>query len=152
MFRHHSSRTLHFSSLVVTFLILSLRTRDLQRKVACASAGSWFHSLIVLFTKEYLPISVCYPTFRDNVVVSSIRNVCTLSLFSEPSTLQDETGAFSWHVWHTSPRNAAPCPKRNKTSAAPLRKPNTSHESSSSNLPNVLLLTDSVTARQNFVL
>jgi len=152
MFRHHPSRTLHFSSLVVTSLILFLRICDLQGKVACTSTGSWFYSLTVLFTKEYLPISVCYPTFRDNVVVSSIRNVCTLSLFIAPSTLEDETAALSWHVWHTSPRNVAPCPKRNKTSAAPLRKPNTSHESGSSNLPNVLLLTHSVTTRQSFVL
>ena len=95
MFRHHPSRTFQFPSLVVTFPSLFLRMCDVQRKVSCASAGSWFHSLIVLFTKEYLSISVWYPTIRDGVVVSSIRNVCTLSHVIEPSTLEDETAALS---------------------------------------------------------
>jgi hypothetical protein len=42
----------------MTFLIIFLKICDLQGKVTSASAGSWFHSLIVLLTKEYLPISV----------------------------------------------------------------------------------------------
>ena len=40
----------HFSSLVITSLTLFLKIRDLQGKVASASAGSWFCSLIVVFT------------------------------------------------------------------------------------------------------
>jgi hypothetical protein len=57
-FRHHASNTLHFSSLITTFLTLLLKICNFQRKVASASAGSWFHSLIILFTKEYLPMHV----------------------------------------------------------------------------------------------
>ena len=49
-FRHHVSKTLHFSSLIITVLTLFLKTCDGQGKAASASAGSWFHSLIVLFT------------------------------------------------------------------------------------------------------
>ena len=52
--------TTNFSSLIITFLTLFLLLCDLQRKVAIASAGSWFHSLIVVFTKQYLPISVLW--------------------------------------------------------------------------------------------
>jgi len=57
-FRHHASKTLHFSSLITTFLTLLLKICNFQRKVASTSAGSWFHSLIILFTKEYLPTPV----------------------------------------------------------------------------------------------
>jgi len=35
-----------------------LKICDLHGKVASASVGSWFHSVIVLFTKEYLPMSI----------------------------------------------------------------------------------------------
>lgn len=50
--------TIHFCSLIITFPTFFLKICDLQRKVAITSAGSWFHSLIVLLTEEYLPISV----------------------------------------------------------------------------------------------
>ena len=40
------------------FLTVFLKTYDLLEKVADAFAGSWFHGLIVLFTKEYLPITM----------------------------------------------------------------------------------------------
>ena len=50
--------TLHFSSLIITYLPLFLKMCDLQARVASASAGSWLHRLIVLFTKGCLPISV----------------------------------------------------------------------------------------------
>jgi len=46
----------HFSSVIISFLILFLKIYDLQSKVVSAFAGSWFHSLITLFSKEYLPI------------------------------------------------------------------------------------------------
>jgi len=58
MFRHHPSKTLHFSSLPITLLTLLLKIRGLHRKVTSASAGNWFHSLNVLFTQGFLPISV----------------------------------------------------------------------------------------------
>jgi hypothetical protein len=67
-FRHHPSKTLHISSLIIALLNIFLKTCDLQGKVASASAGSRFHSLIVLFTKKYvlcflptilLPFSLC---------------------------------------------------------------------------------------------
>ena len=51
-------KSLHFTSLTVTFLNRILTTRGLQGKDACASAGSWFQSLMVLFTKDHFPISV----------------------------------------------------------------------------------------------
>jgi hypothetical protein len=57
-FRQQRSKTLHFSSPIITPLTLFLKICDLQQKVVSASAGSWFHSLIVLFTKHCLPISV----------------------------------------------------------------------------------------------
>jgi hypothetical protein len=54
---HHASNNHHFY-LLITFLAFLIRISDFQGKVASPSAGSLFHSLIVLFTKEYLPISV----------------------------------------------------------------------------------------------
>ena len=53
------SVTIRFSSLIISFLIFSLKICVLQRKVAITSAGSWFNSLIVQLTQQYLPISVC---------------------------------------------------------------------------------------------
>jgi hypothetical protein len=54
--------SLHFYSLrfisLITFLILFLKICDVKWKVASASAGSWCQWLMVLFTKEYFPISV----------------------------------------------------------------------------------------------
>jgi len=42
-------------------LTLFLKICDWQVKVTSASAGSWFHRLTVLFTKDYLPISfLCF--------------------------------------------------------------------------------------------
>ena len=58
MFRHHVSKTLHFTSLIITFLTPSLKICDVQGKVASASEGSRFHNLLVLFTKQYLPMCV----------------------------------------------------------------------------------------------
>jgi len=49
-FRHHTSKTLHFSTLIISFLKIC----DWQWKVRSASAVSWFRSLIVLNTQEYL--------------------------------------------------------------------------------------------------
>ena len=57
-FRHHTSKTLHFSTLNITFLNLFLRICDLQWKVASASADNFFHNLIFPYTQRYLPISV----------------------------------------------------------------------------------------------
>ena len=57
-FHHHASKTLYVSSLIITFLTLFLKICDWQVKDTSASAGNWFHSLTVLFTKEYLPISI----------------------------------------------------------------------------------------------
>ena len=57
-FRHHASETLHFSPLVISFPSLFLTICDLYEKVTSTSAGSWFHSLIILLAKEYLPIPV----------------------------------------------------------------------------------------------
>ena len=44
--------------LTITFLTLFLKICDLQGRVTSASAGSWFQSFVVLFTKEYFPLSV----------------------------------------------------------------------------------------------
>jgi len=53
----------HFSSFcftpfIIAFLTLFLKILGLQGKDPNASAGSWFQFLMVLFTKEYFPISV----------------------------------------------------------------------------------------------
>jgi hypothetical protein len=48
---------LHFA-LFITFLTLFLKLLDLEERDPKASAGSWFQSWMVLFTKEYSPISV----------------------------------------------------------------------------------------------
>ena len=62
-FRNHSSKTLHLTSLTITFLTLFLKIRDLQGTVRSFPAGSLFHSLTVLFTQQCLPISVlCFLT------------------------------------------------------------------------------------------
>ena len=60
-FHHHTSKTTHFSLLTITFLTLLLKVCNLQGKVTSTSAGGWFHSLSVLFTKEYLLMSaLCF--------------------------------------------------------------------------------------------
>jgi hypothetical protein len=48
---------LHFPSFV-TFLSLFLTFLDLQETVPKESVGSWFQNWMVLFTKEYFPMSV----------------------------------------------------------------------------------------------
>jgi hypothetical protein len=62
------STTIYFTSfrwsplnfaLFITFLILFLKLLGLQERVPKTYAGSWFQSWMVLFTKEYFPISVC---------------------------------------------------------------------------------------------
>jgi len=63
MFRWFSAYfySLHFTPFIIAFLILFLYILGLQEKVPNLSAGSWFQFLMVLFTKEYFPISVlCY--------------------------------------------------------------------------------------------
>jgi hypothetical protein len=50
---------LHFA-LFITFLTLFLKLLGLQERVPKASAGSWFQSWLVLFTKEWLlPSTFC---------------------------------------------------------------------------------------------
>jgi hypothetical protein len=49
--------SLHFA-LFITFLTLFLKLLGLQEKAPKTSSGSWFQSWVVLFTKEYFPISV----------------------------------------------------------------------------------------------
>jgi hypothetical protein len=48
---------LHFTSFV-TFLSIFLKLLGLEETVPKASAGSWFQSWMVLFKKQYFPISV----------------------------------------------------------------------------------------------
>jgi len=57
-----SLKILHFSS--------HIKICDLEGKVARASAGTWFHSLIVLFTEQYLPISVLLFTGPNFTIVT----------------------------------------------------------------------------------
>jgi len=49
-----------FTPFIIAFLTLFLKIIGLQGKVPNASAGSSFQVLMVLFTKEYLLISVLY--------------------------------------------------------------------------------------------
>jgi hypothetical protein len=48
----------HFTLFIIVFLNLFLNILRLQGKVPNTSAGSWFHFLMLLFTKEYFPISI----------------------------------------------------------------------------------------------
>jgi len=48
-----------------------LKICDIEGNVASASAGSWFHSLIVLFTEQYFPISVLFPGPHFTIAFSS---------------------------------------------------------------------------------
>ena len=48
----------HFIPFIIAFLNLFLKNLGLDGKVPNASAGSWFQFLMILFTKEYFPISV----------------------------------------------------------------------------------------------
>jgi hypothetical protein len=48
----------HFTPFIIAFLTLFLKILGLQEKVPNISAGGWFQFLMVLFTKEYFPISV----------------------------------------------------------------------------------------------
>jgi hypothetical protein len=47
-----------FHLLVTIYLTLFLKVFNLQGKVASKSAGNWFQFMMVLFTNEYLPMSV----------------------------------------------------------------------------------------------
>jgi len=47
-----------FIPLIIAFLILFIKILGLKGKVPNGSAGSWFQFLMVLFTKEYFPISI----------------------------------------------------------------------------------------------
>jgi hypothetical protein len=50
-----------FHLTVTTCLTLFLKVFNLQGIVASKSAGNWFQFMMVLFTNEYLPMSVlCY--------------------------------------------------------------------------------------------
>ena len=54
----------HFPSLVYISLTLVLKIRFLPWEVPIAPSGSLFHSVMVLFTKEYFPIPVlCFLSF-----------------------------------------------------------------------------------------
>jgi len=57
-FLPHFFLSLH--SFLIPFLTLFLKILDLQGKAPNVSAGSWFQFLMVLFTNEYLPISVLF--------------------------------------------------------------------------------------------
>ena len=49
----------HFTPFIISFLTLFLKILGLQGKVP--NAGSWFQFFMVLFTKEYFPISaLCF--------------------------------------------------------------------------------------------
>jgi hypothetical protein len=47
-----------FHLLVKTYLALFLKVFNLQGKVASKSAGNWFQFMMLLFTNEYIPMSV----------------------------------------------------------------------------------------------
>jgi len=47
-----------YSTSTIAFLTLFFKVFNLQGRVPNTSAGSWFQSRMVLFTKEYFPISV----------------------------------------------------------------------------------------------
>ena len=69
-------------SFIFTFTLF-LKICDLQGKVASASAGCLFHSFIVLFTKEYSPISVlCSPKFcKSHHTLCVTTNIRSLQLY-----------------------------------------------------------------------
>jgi len=118
-FLHHASKTLYFSSLilVVTFLTCFLKMYDIQGKVAIASPGSWFHSLIFLLKGVFTNIFHCslaliwrswssllryhgpfnlfplgfLPVFRCTLWTG---RKCELSFCAAPSFLQTESLVF----------------------------------------------------------
>ena len=60
-FRHHSSKTLHFSLFIITTLTLFLKICDLQRKVASASAGSLFQFGGPIYKGVFTDICCLFP-------------------------------------------------------------------------------------------
>jgi hypothetical protein len=83
----HYKIQLNFTSLTFNFLTLFLKICGLQGKVISASAGRLFQSFMVLFTKEYFPISVlchishaCYMSLQThpNSVIRKLSNECKL--------------------------------------------------------------------------
>ena len=72
-FRRHLSKTLYVSSLIITFLNTFLIICDLEGQVASASAGSWFHSLIVLFTGVFTDICSLFPALILRSFLSPLR-------------------------------------------------------------------------------
>jgi hypothetical protein len=59
-----TSNSLLFNSFHFTFLTLFLKVLGLKGKFPTASIGSLFQSWIVLFAKEYFPISILFLLFQ----------------------------------------------------------------------------------------
>ena len=65
----------HFPSLVFTFLTLVLKTRVLPWEVPIVPSGSWFQSVMDLFTKEYFPMSVLCFLKKQEFGLWAVHNV-----------------------------------------------------------------------------
>jgi hypothetical protein len=66
-------------ALFIAFLTLFLKLFGLQERAPKASTGSWFQSWMVLFTKEYFPISVFkYTKIKCNVLGEGISVLISL--------------------------------------------------------------------------
>jgi len=59
--------------LVTTFLTLFLKVFITQRKDASNPEGSWFQLVMILFTKEYLPISLFFPSTNIPIMMIPTR-------------------------------------------------------------------------------
>jgi len=57
----------HFTALVITFLTLCLKLYVLLVRAPISPSVSWFQSVMVLFTKEYLPTSVLCCNNQGNI-------------------------------------------------------------------------------------
>jgi hypothetical protein len=85
----------HFTSFI-TFLTPFLKLIGVQETVPKASSGSWFQSWMVLFTKEYFPMSILCSKqmgFVTKMRYNNYKVLYLVRLYSEriPKQLMDYT-------------------------------------------------------------
>ena len=93
-FRHHPSKTLNFSALLITFRTLFLKVCDLQEKVASASAGSCIYKGLFTDICSLFPVISSFDFVQGKRFISS-------SIFGRDMGLTAEgTGAgITQSVW-----------------------------------------------------
>jgi hypothetical protein len=84
---------------VNTFLSLFLKVFGLQGRLSNTSAGNWFQSPMVLFTKEYFPISVlCFLVLILRTWSTHLRTWSTLYVHDLPGSYKGDNEVSSFRI------------------------------------------------------